>query len=325
MSYTHFTTDERKCLQKLLSEDKSFRKIAEILGRSPSSVSREVRRNQPKYPPHHKSDNKFKYNYWRAFVLYTTRRRNQHRRALKENSPQWKYVIEKLSLFWSPEQIVNRYIADYKTKLVSFSTIYRYLRNHELPDVSEKNNLRRRGKKKVPRNACYNSIQPERIIPEWSDEIKNRLRIGDWEGDTVYGAIGKGLIATLTDRKTRYLLVGKLPSRNAKQTEEVIVKLLKDKPVKSLSLDNGSEFANHKEIERRLGAPIYFAEPHKPWQRGTNENTNDILRFFFPKGTDFHKVPDDVLEEVVYLINTRPRKCLNWKSPYEAFWGVALA
>ena len=104
----------------------------------------------------------------------------------------------------------------------------------------------------------------------------------------------------------------------------MVVSLLHKKPVKSLSLDNGSEFANFREIEQQISSPIYFAEPHKPWQRPTNENTNDILRFFFPKGTNFHKVSDDVLEKVVYLINTRPRKCLNWKSPFEVFWGVAL-
>ena len=156
-------------------------------------------------------------------------------------------------------------------------------------------------------------------------EIKERSRIGDWEGDTVYGAVGKGLVVTLADRKTRYLLAGKLENRNSTLTEKVIIKLLKNKPVESLSLDNGSEFANFKRIEEQISAPIYFAEPHKPWQRGTNENTNDILRFFYPKGTNFNEVSDEELEYVVYLINTRPRKCLNWKSPFEVFWGVALA
>lgn len=324
MSYTHFTLSERKYLQKLLSEDKSFREIAAILERSPSTISREVKRNKAKYKPHRKVDNKYWYNHWRAQVLYTCRRREQQRRALKPNTEEWDYVIEKLNLYWSPEEIVNRYEKDYKKKLVSVSTIYRYISLGEFPNISRKTHLRRRGKFMLPRNSCYNTIHPDRIIPEWSEEIKERLRIGDYEGDTVYGGIGKGLVVTLVDRNTRYLLAGKLQNRNALLTEKVIVSLLKNKPINSLSLDNGSEFANFREIEKQISAPIYFAEPHKPWQRGTNENTNDILRFFFPKGTDFHKVSDEELEKVVYLINTRPRKCLNWKSPFEVFWGVAL-
>lgn len=325
MSYTHFTLNERKYLQELLSQGYSFRKIADFLGRNVSSISREVNRNKSKYPPKKKSNNKFRYHAWRAQNLYIRRRREQQRRALKPNTNEWNYVIEKLNLFWSPEQIVNRYEKEHQKRLTSFATIYRYIYRGELPNISKEIHLRRRGKFQLPRNSCYNTIQPDRIIPEWTKEIKDRTRIGDWEGDTVYGAVGKGLVVTLADRKTRYLLAGKLQSRNALFTEKVVVNLLKDKPVKSLSLDNGSEFANFREIEKQISSPIYFAEPHKPWQRGTNENTNDILRFFFPKGTNFHEVSDEELEDVVYLINTRPRKCLNWKSPFEVFWGVALA
>ena len=98
----------------------------------------------------------------------------------------------------------------------------------------------------------------------------------------------------------------------------------KNVPVKSLSLDNGSEFSEFRELEKQINAPIYFAEPHKPWQRGTNENTNGILRFFFPKGCDFSSVSPDLLAFVTFLINTRPRKCLDWLSPFELFFGVAL-
>lgn len=325
MSYKHFTLSERKYLQQLLSENKSFREIAAILERSPSTISREVNRNRAKYKPKGKIFNKYWYNHWRAENLYIERRRQQKRRVLKPNTKEWDYILNKLDLFWSPEQIVNRYEMEHNKKLVSFSTIYRYIYRGELPDISKKVHLRRRGKLQLPRNSCYNTIQPDRRIPEWPREIKDRSRIGDWEGDTVYGAVGKGLVVTLTDRKTRYLLAGKLERRNASLTEQVVVNLLEDMPVKSLSLDNGSEFANFREIEQQIHSPIYFAEPHKPWQRGTNENTNDILRFFFPKGTNFHEVSDEELERVVYLINTRPRKCLNWKSPFEVFWGVALA
>lgn len=325
MSYTHFTLSERKYLQKLLSEDKSFREIARILERSPSSVSREVNRNRAKYKPHRPVDNKYWYNHWRAENLATIRRRDRRRTALVEGTFKFNYVVEKLSLYWSPEQISMRLRMDYPNEKVCSATIYRYLKSGELPKVAVKTHLRRRGKFILPRNTSYNTIQPERIIPEWDQSIKDRVRIGDFEGDTVYGGVGKGLLVTLVDRKSRYLLAGKLHSRNAELTENVIVDLLKNIPVKSISLDNGSEFSRFKEIEKQLNVPIYFAEPHKPWQRGTNENTNDIIRFFFPKGCNFHQISDDEIQTVVDLINTRPRKCLNWKTPKEVFFNECVA
>ena len=167
----------------------------------------------------------------------------------------------------------------------------------------------------------------ERIIPQWSEEIRQRARIGDWEGDTVYGGVGKGFLVTQVDRKSRFLRAGLLAKRDASLTKAVICQLLKDVLVKSISLDNGSEFYEFKALEAELHTLVYFAEPHKPWQRGTNENTNGLLRFFFPKGCDFHAVSQEFVDSVVDLINSRPRKCLGWRSPAEVFhnFGVALA
>ena len=149
------------------------------------------------------------------------------------------------------------------------------------------------------------------------EEIRDRIRIGDWEGDTVYGGVGKGLLVTLVDRKSRHLKMGLLASRTAEDTRKVIEKLLRGLPVKSVSLDNGSEFSEFRKLEAHLHTLVYFAEPHKPWQRGTNENTNDIVRFFFPKGFDFRTVTDEDIQFVEDLINNRPRKCLGWKTPAE--------
>ena len=326
MSYTHFTLEERKYLQQLLSEDKSFREIAAILERSPSTISREVNRNRAKYRPHNKPNNKYWYNHWRAENLYIRRRREQQRKALKENTPEWDFIIAGLKKFWSPETICGRWqLLNPNSKPLCVSTIYRYIQRGELPDICAKKHLRRKNKRRQTRKANYNTIHPDRIIPEWCDTIKMRSRIGDWEGDTVYGAVGKGLLVTLVDRKTRYLCSGLLKNRVAEETRKIIEQLLKNLPRHSISLDNGSEFSEFKLLEEHLSTEVYFAEPHKPWQRGTNENTNDILRFFFPKGTNFHEVSDEELQKVVYLINTRPRKCLDWKSPFEVFWGVALA
>ena len=322
-SYTHFTLEERKYLQELFSQGYSMRKIASFLGRSPSSVSREINRNRAQYPPKKKSNNPYNYHHWRAQICAVTRRRQKRRSAIPENSAVYQFVIEKLNLYWSPEQIAMRWKKDNPGATLAFSTIYRYIQRKALPGIREKTHLRRRGKNKnyVHRN-CY-VIHPERRIPEWPEEIVKRIRIGDWEGDTVYGGIGKGLLVTLVERKTRFLCACRIRSRDANETRIAIQRMLNGLPVLSLSLDNGSEFAQFKELEASLHAPIYFAEPHKPWQRGSNENMNGILRFFFPKGFDFRFADDFAVQAIVDSINNRPRKCLNWSSPSEVF-GVAL-
>ena len=327
MSYTHFTLEERKYLQQLLSEGYSFRKIAAILERSPSTISREVKRNKAKYKPHKKPDNRYWYNHWHAYKCYIRRRREQTREALHPDTPEWKYIIDGLQHFWSPETICGRWHKEFpELKPLCVSTIYRYIKLERFPKITAKQNLRRRGKRVQTRNANYNSIQPDRIIPQWPKEIRDRIRVGDWEGDTIYGGVGKGLLVSMVDRKSRYLRIGLLGKRSAKDTRIVIEKLLRGFPVESISLDNGSEFSEFRELEEHLHTLVYFAEPHKPWQRGTNENTNDIVRFFFPKGFDFRTVTDDDVQFVEDLINNRPRKCLGWKTPAEVlFESVALA
>lgn len=326
MSYTHFTLSERKYLQELLSEGYSFRKIAEILGRNVSSVSREVNRNKSKYPPKKKSNNQFRYHAWRAEVLSITRRRQNQKYCLTPGTVEWDYIVEKLSLYWSPEEISERWKMEHPdSRGFSTSTIYRYIKNHRFEGISRKTHLRRRGKLLMPRSSSYNSIQPERIIPDWPEEIRQRTRIGDWEGDTVYGGVGKGLLVTQVDRKSRFLCAALLPKREAKLTKDIIVNMFQGLPVKSISLDNGSEFAEFRNLEKELHTVVYFAEPHKPWQRGTNENTNDMLRFFFPKGFDFRTITQDDVDFVVDLLNNRPRKCLGWKTPAEIFFDKSVA
>ena len=328
MSYTHLTLEERKYLQKLLSEGYSQRKIAAILERSPSTISREIQRNRAKWKPHQKPDNPYWYNHWRAQNLYIRRRREQQRMALHPGTEAWEFIIAGLKQYWSPEAIAGRWHLEYpERKPLCVSTVYRYIKKSLFPKITPKTHLRRRGKRIQTRNANYNSIQPERIIPQWSEEIRQRARIGDWEGDTVYGGIGKGFLVTQVDRRSRFLRAGLLAKRDALLTKNVICRILKGLPVRSISLDNGSEFAEFRALEKELSAPVYFAEPHKPWQRGTNENTNDLLRFFFPKGFDFRTITQSVVDEVVNLINNRPRKCLGWRTPAEVFFeeSVALA
>lgn len=314
-SYTHFTLDERKRLQELLAQGCSIRMMARSFGRSPSSVSREISRN---------SSSKG-YNHWRAQSLAIDRSRNKRNPSLTSVSPEWGYIVDKLNCFWSPEQIANRWRLGNPEATLSTMTIYRYIKQGLFPNISRKTHLRRRGKMCHSRKTSFNAVHPDRTIPQWTDDIKNRARLGDWEGDTVYGAVGKGLLVTLVDRKSRYLSAGLLESRTTQNTNRVVINLLRSLPVNSISLDNGTEFSDFREIEDKLKTLVYFAEPHKPWQRGSNENANDLLRFFFPKGTDFHSVSPNHLNAVVNLINHRPRKTLHWLSPHEVFFGVALA
>lgn len=234
MSYTHLTLEERKYLQKLLSEGYSQRKIAAILERSPSTISREIQRNRAKWKPHQKPDNPYWYNHWRAQNLYIRRRREQQRMALHPGTEAWEFIIAGLKQYWSPEAIAGRWHLEYpERKPLCVSTVYRYIKKSLFPKITPKTHLRRRGKRIQTRNANYNSIQPERIIPQWSEEIRQRARIGDWEGDTVYGGVGKGFLVTQVDRKSRFLRAGLLAKRDASLTKAVICQLLKDVPVKA--------------------------------------------------------------------------------------------
>lgn len=312
-SYTHFTLSEREKLLEYLEKGKSLRQIAKLLGRAPSSISREIKRNGNK-------TTKNKYTPWRANSLAVGRsRRKRGFKRLSEETPVGKFVRFGLSCYWSPETIVNRWREMHPEDNTCFSTIYRWLRRNLLKGFSRKEHLRRRGKRILSRNFFFNSIQPDRLITDWPDIIKNRLRIGDWEGDTVCGSHGKGAVLTFVDRKTRYLRAKIIRSKRADETCDAIIELMSDVPVYSISLDNGAEFAEFHRMEEALNAPVYFAHPYSPWERGTNENTNGLLRFFFPKGCNFLEVTDGELQRVVDLINNRPRKCLNWRTPAEVF------
>lgn len=311
LSYSHYTLEERKYLQKLLEEGYGVRQIARALGRAPSSVSREINRNKSRNGYHH----------WRAQIQAICRRRQSHPlKRLDEGTELGDYVREKLSLYWSPECIAETWRRLHPDDPVGFCTIYRWLKRNALQGFSRRTHLRRRGKKIQTRNANYNTIHPDRLIADWPEEILNRLRLGDWEGDTVSGAVGKGRIVTFVDRKSRFLCAALLKSKRPDDTFQAVLKALNGVPVRSVSLDNGSEFAWFRKMEASLDAPVFFAKPHAPWERGSNENVNGLLRFFFPKGCDFLAVTDDELQAVVDLVNSRPRKCLDWFSPADIFF-----
>ncbi|MCX7614541.1 MAG: IS30 family transposase [Clostridiales bacterium] len=306
-SYNHFTLSERENLRIKLSENKSLREIAREMCKNVSTISRELKRN---------SGPKGRYNAWYGNCAYLHRRKKCRRTLRILNDPDLvEFIKSKLSRYWSPEQIVLRWKKEHPGSKLSHSTIYSALKRKYLNGYNEHSNLLRRGRRKFCKGSI-NPVKPERNIAEWPDEIRFRSRIGDWEGDTIRGGVGKGYILTCVDRKSRYLAMALLPkSRIAIETTQAIYSALNTLPVCSLTFDNGTEFADYKSIEALFRAPVYFADPHSPWQRGTNENTNGLLRFFFPKGSDLRQITQDRLDEVADLLNTRPRKCLGGLSP----------
>ena len=181
--------------------------------------------------------------------------------------------------------------------------------------------MRRRGKQKYGHRSQYCTIQPDKTIHDLPEEAKYRERLNDWEGDTIRTTPGKGCIVTLLDRKSRFLLAKSVENVSSEKVCNAIKEAFNENGIhpKTIVFDNGSEFAKFRELEKDLQTSIYFADLHSPWQRGSNENINDCLRFFLPRGMDFRNLNDGYLESVVSLLNNRPRKCLGLKSPNEVY------
>lgn len=307
-SYHHFTLVERENLRLKYESGQSIRAIAGELKRSPSSISRELKRN---------GNQDGRYNAWRGCSLYLFRRKKSRRGyRLSHDRVLAEAICQGLERRWSPEIIAAKWNERHVDRPVSHSTIYKALKEKRLKTYNEKEHLRRSGKRKYCRgnNAA---IHPERRIHDRPGIVAERGRSGDWEVDLLLGGRGKGCLISGLDRQSRYLVLHRLDRRSAAKTEEGLCQALKKQRVKTLTLDNGSEWANFKSIEKRLRAQIYFADPHSPWQRGSNENINGLLRWFFPKGCDFTTIEEDTIRRVEDSINNRPRKCLGWLTPMQ--------
>lgn len=311
-SYNHFTLFEREILAEKLNEGKSFRQIAREMERSPSTISREVKRNFSK--------KKNRYHPWRATVLYITRRKNCRRHFIVESDPELKqFIAECLEKYWSSETIAVK--AKEKGFKICFSTIYNAIYSKKFGKNAAKSYLRRRGYRKYTRSSSKSGFKPEHTIYERPQICEEKGRFGDFEGDTVQGSPGKGCLVTFVDRKSKLLVAYKSDNKVPKNIRKAIENAFKhsdfELPVKSITLDRGSEFSDFKGIEKNLETSVFFCDPHSPWQRGLNESTNGMIRFFFPKGCNFHKITDEDVVRVVSIINNRPRKCLGYLSPIE--------
>jgi len=330
MKYQHLSVEEREIIQLRLWEKKSIRAIAGELGRPPSSISREINRNLPAIH--------YRYTPRLAHERALIKRKSRGRQDRLKNESIREYVIKYLKKRWSPEQIANT-IESEINETISHEAIYQFVYDQihrqgygwVKPGCQDlRPYLRRKRKRRFRRGArrgqrCF---KPKgTLINERPKEVDRRTRIGDWESDTVESINYKPGINTLVERKSGLVLITKLTDKTSEATASAITKRLNPLPQKTkqtITSDNGPENSNWQAIEEQLNIKTFFANPYHSWERGTNENTNGLIRDYFPKKTDFTVVSEEEIRYVENELNTRPRKRLNWKTPLEVF-SVALA
>ena len=311
-SYTHFTTEEREKLLEFKAQGLKQIEMARQLGRSRSSVSRELKRN---------SSEDGSYSAFEAEKKYRQRRERCVRKRRLDDAELKEFVRKKLLDYWSPEQIDGRLKREKGKVQISFATIYRAIHRGQL-DIPRKC-LRRGGRRPSPhKKETRGRLHGHKTIHERPKAANTRSQYGHWEGDTVRGAQGKGAAATFVDRRSGFLVAALMPDRKAKTLTDAACAAFSALPqslLRSFTVDNGNEFFDYLSLEKRLGTKVYFADPYRSWQRGLNENTNGLLRQYFPKKCDFLAVSPQDFQAVVYSLNSRPRKRLGFRSPAECF------
>ena len=307
----HLTLEERDRIAQLRCQGANQKEIAKAIHRSPATISRELRRNRME----------------NEYLAGQAQQMSEHRRCerpimRKMDRPETNEAVRGgLAQSWSPEQIVGRAKREEPDaeRCVSARTIYSWIegdphREHWLSF------LRRRGKRPNRRKKPCGVGAPIAGRPE---EIEQRLRLGDFEGDTVLGPAGTGGLATLVDRKSRFTIIVKIRCKEADHVHHQIkerLKRLDEDHCRSVTFDNGTEFARCGRLEHHLGLKLYYADPGCPYQRGTNENTNGLIRQYFSKGTDFRNVTHNEVRVVENQLNNRPRACLDFRTPNEVFF-----
>jgi len=311
--HTHLTAEERKFIEIFVSQQMSSRDIAVALNRCHTSISRELRRNSSLSG----------YRGETAQKRAESRCKQPRHFRRQQHEPLVAYVDKKLRKDWSPEQIANRIRKDHSdddSMRISIEAIYAWVYTAARQGCTLHKHLRR-GRNRRRRQKLYGQGKrycPERVsIADRPAEVAARGRFGDWEGDTVSGSAGKAALATCLERKSRFLLASRTEDKKAASFNAAIEAAMLTIPEelrRTLTVDNGSEMANFKDLEAATGLTTYFCDPHSPWQRGANENCNGLLRQYFPRGTNFRSVKDEAVEKAVDLLNNRPRKCLDYQT-----------
>lgn len=327
--YQHLNIEERESILVGIHAGKSIRQMGRELGRSASSISREIRRNYKQ---------KDQYSAVHAHKKYLKRRKQcRRRKLLLEES--LREVIQRLFLEhqWSPEQIANRLKREANPLQISYATIYRGIYGGLLdePDKPHRQRgvvmkLRHKGKRRKQskvldkRGGSY-TLRP--LIDERPQVAMERGEIGHWEADTVNGKLCTGSVLTIVDRKSRFLLAAKLERCAAEELAGAMTTLLENiscDACKTITCDRGQEFRRFGEVREAVGINFFFSHPSSPWERPTNENTNGLLREYMPKRTDFSQFTDAHVQAFTLKLNLRPRKCLGWLSPFEVFFNTLL-
>ena len=314
MSNKHLTHGERSTIAALKRKNRSITYIAKTLDRAASTISRELRRN---------SCPNGSYAAAAAHHCAKSRAASASCRASRIEPERWEYVEKYLTQDqWSPEQLSHRMKRD-GLKPLSHEGIYKYLLRDKARGGSlhihlrhKLRSYRRRGSPRERRGRIPN----QRMIDNRPQVVEERTRFGDYEMDTVIGSASGGeVLVTMVERRSRHTLVLKAENKSALAvTTAIITAMLPYRGnIHTLTYDNGKEFAKHALIDEILGSTGYFAHPYHSWERGLNENTNGLIRQYFPKRTDFSKVTDAQIEEVREKLNNRPRKCLGWRTPNE--------
>jgi transposase, IS30 family len=318
--YTHLSDAERETLSLGLAHGQSLRTMATVLGRAPSTLSREHTRNARGQP-------------YRACTAQTlaTARAHQPRRPRKLLDPWlWQYVRSHLAEGCSPEQIAGRLRREYPDdmrKHLSAETIYvalyvlprGTLRSALLAALRQARKARRPRARGTDRRGQIPHMTP---IAERPADVATRTVPGHWEGDLLKGARNGSAVGTLVERTTRLVLLARMDGTDARSACHGFTKKLRHVPAplrQTLTYDRGKEMAEHERLAQRLAIRVFFADPYSPWQRGTNENTNGLLRQYLPKGTDLSGYTQRELNTIAHRLNTRPRKCLNFATPLEVY------
>ena len=311
--YTQLTREERYQISALKTAGQSKAQIAKVLGRHKSTIGREMERNRGLrgYRPK------------QADSLAVNRR--QEKVSCRISHESWMRVEQLTREYWSPEQ-VSLWLRQEESLHVSPEWIYQYILRDKRSggDLYQYLRCQKQRKKRYGAPDRRGQLKGRVSIDERPEVVNERTRIGDWEADTVIGKQGSAVLVTLVERKTRWSMIGKAPDRTAQKVRAVIVKRLLPfaSHVKTLTYNNGKEFALHQEIDKELQSNGYFAHPYHSWERGLNENTNGLIRQFFPKGKGLSEVTDEEIQRVMDKLNNRPRKCLGLKTPNQVFLGI---
>ena len=314
MKYRQITSGERYRIAALRQEGYRPAAIARHLGRHRSTISRELSRNRSRWDGSYRPS---------KAQEQTNGRRSRSRRNERFGQQEWKLVTGLLVQQWSPEQVSGA-LRKAGELSISHETIYRYVWRDRAEGGELHRHLRCAGKKRRKRYGRYDSrgrLAGKRLIAERPTSVEPRQAVGHWEIDTMMGVGNTHCVVTLVERATGLTLIGKLKERTAAALNQRVIALIRKHPGKFLTItaDNGTEFHSYREIERATGVKFYFATPHHAWERGTNENTNGLIRQYLPKRKSMARVRQWDCNRIAKALNTRPRKRYDWETPEERF------